>query len=41
MLVISAVALIPSFILVKDLGLPNTYWALILPHPFKLLLNGD
>ncbi len=31
MMVPSAMTLIPSFVLVKDLGLINTYWAMILP----------
>ncbi len=31
MMVPSAMTLIPSFVLVKDLGLMNTYWAMILP----------
>lgn len=31
MMVPSALTLIPSFVLVKDLGLLNTYWAMILP----------
>lgn len=31
MMVPSALTLVPSFVLVKDLGLLNTYWAMILP----------
>jgi len=31
LMVPSALTLIPSFVLVKDLGLINTYWAMILP----------
>jgi ABC-type glycerol-3-phosphate transport system permease component len=31
LMVPSALTLIPSFVLVKDLGLLNTYWAMILP----------
>ena len=28
----SVLTLVPAFLLVKDLGLINTYWALILPY---------